>query len=83
MNRKALLSIVTLLVSLSLAGNPLGQAHPTSSPAPPSTITRPDSIQDTGMYNYWAGMSGQGRADGALLENWLSTASLCLGNRYW
>jgi Tfp pilus assembly protein PilF len=44
----------------------LGQTHnPTS--APPSTITRPGSIQDSGLYDYWADMSAQGRAGGALL----------------
>jgi Tfp pilus assembly protein PilF len=40
----------------------LGQAR--STPAPP---TRPESIQDSGIYDYWADMSGQGRAGGALL----------------
>jgi tetratricopeptide (TPR) repeat protein len=39
----------------------------TSAPAPPSNITRPDSIQDSGFYNYWANMSAQGRAGGVLL----------------
>lgn len=38
-----------------------------STPAPPSNITRPDSIQDSGFYNYWANMSAQGRAGGVLL----------------
>jgi Tfp pilus assembly protein PilF len=38
-----------------------------STPAPPSTLTRPDSIQDSGFYNYWANMSAQGRAGGVLL----------------
>jgi tetratricopeptide (TPR) repeat protein len=42
------------------------QTH-ASAPAPPSTLTRPDSIQDSGFYNYWAGMSAQGRAGGVLL----------------
>jgi len=37
-----------------------------SMPAPPSNITRPDSIQDSGFYGYWTNMSGQGRAGGAL-----------------
>lgn len=36
-------------------------------PTPPDTITRPGSIQDSGLYNYWNQMSGQGRAGGALL----------------
>jgi len=40
----------------------VGQAR--STPAPP---TRPESIQDSGLYDYWADMSGQGRAGGALL----------------
>ena len=38
-----------------------------TTPQPPSTITRPDSIQDSGFYNYWANMSAQGRAGGVLL----------------
>jgi tetratricopeptide (TPR) repeat protein len=42
------------------------QTH-SSTPAPPSTLTRPDSIQDSGLYNYWATMSAQGRAGGVLL----------------
>ena len=42
------------------------QTHQTS-PQPPSTLTRPDSIQDSGFYNYWANMSAQGRAGGVLL----------------
>jgi Tfp pilus assembly protein PilF len=41
--------------------------HPTSTPAPPTTITRPESIQDSGLYDYWTEMSGQSRAGGALL----------------
>ena len=45
----------------------LGQMHPTSTPAPPTTITRPESIQDSGLYDYWTEMSGQSRAGGALL----------------
>jgi Tfp pilus assembly protein PilF len=35
--------------------------------APPSQVARPDSIQDSGFYNYWASMSGQGKAGGVLL----------------
>ncbi len=42
------------------------QTTHTSTPTA-STITRPDSIQDSGLYDYWAEMSGQGRAGGALL----------------
>ncbi len=32
-----------------------------------STINRPGSIQDTGLYNYWNQMTTQGRSGGALL----------------
>jgi len=59
------LTISSLLFFLSLRA--LGQTRPTSAPPPPSTITRPGSIQDSGLYDYWADMSGQGRAGGALL----------------
>lgn len=38
-----------------------------STPQPPSSATRPDSIQDSGFYDYWANMSQQGRAGGVLL----------------
>jgi len=66
MTAKALLRIASsLLLFFTLSA--LGQTHPTSTPAPPSTITRPESIQDSGLYDYWADMSGQGRAGGALL----------------
>jgi tetratricopeptide (TPR) repeat protein len=44
-----------------------GQGRPTPPPAAQATITRPGSIQDSGLYDYWADMSGQGRAGGALL----------------
>jgi len=43
-----------------------GQATHTSTPTT-NTITRPGSIQDSGLYDYWTQMSGQGRAGGALL----------------
>lgn len=56
------------LSSLLLLFGPsaLPQAQPTSTPST-STITRPGSIQDSGLYDYWADMSNQGRAGGALL----------------
>jgi hypothetical protein len=44
------------------------QGHlPPVTAAPPSTVARPDSIQDSGFYDYWANMSAQGRAGGVLL----------------
>ena len=49
-----------------LAQHALAQAR-TSTPPPPSRITRPESIQDSGLYDYWTQMSNQGRAGGALL----------------
>ena len=38
-----------------------------ATPQPPSSTTRPESIQDSGIYGYWTHMTDQGRADGALL----------------
>ena len=45
-------------------GPPPGVA---STPQPPDTFTRPDSIQDSGLYGFWTGMTNQGRAGGALM----------------
>jgi tetratricopeptide (TPR) repeat protein len=59
-----LASFLTVLSFSNFAGAQ-GTRQPT--PAAPSTITRPDSIQDSGLYGYWNNMSNQGRAGGALL----------------
>src|SRR5580704_247921 len=59
-------SCFLLILVAVLLGQALAQTH-ASAPAPPSTLTRPDSIQDSGLYNYWANMSAQGRAGGVLL----------------
>jgi Tfp pilus assembly protein PilF len=56
-----LLTLVSLQVRQAEA-----QVH-TSTPGPPSNIARPDSIQFSGLYDYWTMMSGQGRAGGVLL----------------
>ena len=61
--RRAILSILPFFLVLSASG----QTRPTSAPTATTTITRPGSIQDSGLYDYWADMSGQGRAGGALL----------------
>jgi Flp pilus assembly protein TadD len=69
MTAKAILRIVSTLLfffAFSFTLSALGQTH-VSTPTAPSTITRPESIQDSGLYDYWADMSGQGRAGGALL----------------
>jgi len=66
MTAKAFLRIVFLFL-LFFTLNALGQTRPTGAPGPPSTITRPESIQDSGLWDYWADMSAQGRAGGALL----------------
>lgn len=58
--------ILPFLLPLACTASAFGQTRPTSTPQQ-STITRPESIQDSGLYNYWADMSGQGRAGGALL----------------
>ncbi len=43
------------------------QGQRSTSAAPPSQVARPDSIQDSGFYNYWANMSAAGKAGGVLL----------------
>lgn len=60
--------VLMLFADIVFVGSPgaLAQGPPTA-PAPQTTITRPGSIQDSGLYDYWADMSGQGRAGGALL----------------
>lgn len=59
--------LVVTLLSLSIFASAQASPMRNSTPAPPSTTTRPDSIQDSGLYGYWNNMSGQGRAGGALL----------------
>ena len=51
---------------LSLSGVIQAQSHQTTA-QPPAQAARPDSIQDSGFYNYWANMSAQGKAGGVLL----------------
>jgi tetratricopeptide (TPR) repeat protein len=60
-------SFCLLLVLTGSEFNRAGAQTHASTSAPPSTLTRPDSIQDSGFYNYWANMSAQGRAGGVLL----------------
>jgi Tfp pilus assembly protein PilF len=60
-------SVVFLLMLIVGSWHMAAQTR-SPSPAPqPSSATRPDSIQDSGFYDYWAQMSGQGRAGGVLL----------------
>lgn len=59
-----ILSTPLLFLTLSAFGQ---TRTTTSTPAPPDTITRPGSIQDSNIYDYWADMSGQTRAGGTLL----------------
>jgi tetratricopeptide (TPR) repeat protein len=65
-----LISGIFLVFLSFFSPNVLGQR---GAPSPPSqtpttnTITRPGSIQDSGLYNYWKDMTGQERAGGALL----------------
>lgn len=64
---KAFLGIVSCSF-LFFTMRAMGQTRPSpSTPGPQTTITRPESIQDSGLYDYWADMTGQGRAGGALL----------------
>jgi tetratricopeptide (TPR) repeat protein len=57
------------LISFSMVGVwASGQAgRPAATATPPDTLTRPGSIQDSGLYDYWTEMSNQGRAGGVLL----------------
>ena len=59
--------IVFSILPFSLLWSAFGQTRSAPAPTPPPIITRPGSIQDSGLYDYWADMSGQGRAGGALL----------------
>jgi hypothetical protein len=59
------LILVLIGVAVQQAGAQ-GRIPPVTA-APPNTLTRPDSIQDSGFYGYWANMSAQGRAGGVLL----------------
>ncbi len=59
--------IILSILPFSLVLSAFGQARPNPTPTPPPAITRPGSIQDSGLYDYWADMTGQGRAGGALL----------------
>ena len=58
------ISLSFLFVVLSLTS--LWPQRPTSTPSA-STLTRPESIQDSGLYNYWNQMTTQGRSGGAFL----------------
>ena len=56
-----------LLVLIATTIVPSAAQTRSTAAAPPTQTTRPDSIQDSGFYNYWANMSGQGKAGGVLL----------------
>lgn len=58
----ALLALIFGTISLPAQTT---SAAPHHNPNP--VVTRPDSIEDTGIYGYWNGMTEQGRAGGALL----------------
>lgn len=62
----ALSCFVVVLFFLVAPDRIQSQTHATAA-QPPSTTTRPDSLQDSGFYDYWANMSAQGRAGGVLL----------------
>jgi len=57
------LSSLFLFVTVSA----LGQQVKIPPPGQTTTINRPGTIQDRGLYDYWTDMSGQSRAGGALL----------------
>jgi tetratricopeptide (TPR) repeat protein len=64
----SLVLFLSISFSISaLAQAPVSPGMSVANPQSPDSITRPDSIGDLGMYDYWGGMSGQGRAGGVLL----------------
>lgn len=65
MNRQFFLLLAYFVFLSSLACGQSVQPR-TAAPTPPSKLTRPESIQDSGLYNYWTHMTGQQRAGGAL-----------------
>ena len=70
MSNNAILRTVSFLILLFFTLSTLAQRTPPQIPPQgptASTITRPGSIQDSGLYNYWADMSTQGHVGGALL----------------
>ncbi len=62
----AFFSFLIFVTTAAMVQPGAAQTHSTTA-APPTQVTRPDSIQDSGLYNYWANMSGQGKAGGVLL----------------
>jgi hypothetical protein len=58
----ALLTLLLVGVSISARAQTAPPHH-----NPNAVVTRPDSIEDTGLYGYWNGMTEQDRAGGALL----------------
>lgn len=61
------LPILSMLAAIA-AGPDDAQAQARATAAqPPSSVARPDSIQDSGFYNYWANLNAQGKAGGVLL----------------
>ncbi len=63
-------TVVFCLIVFPFTGAAQRQPPPPSAPPPGGRVnvpTRPDSIQDSGLYGYWTNMTQQGRAGGALL----------------
>ena len=73
MGRVVFCFLSCVLLAMSTASLAESQTRPSAppnlpaGPRPPDTITRPDSIADSGPYGFWSQMTNQGRAGGALL----------------
>jgi hypothetical protein len=55
------------LIPVSISARAQVTLSPPHTHNPNPVVARPDSIQDTGLYEYWSGMTEQDRAGGALL----------------
>lgn len=64
---KSITALPAILVFAVLASAQHTPPPPAVTTMPQSRVTRPDSIQDAGLYGYWNHMTDQDRAGGALL----------------
>lgn len=77
--RDKLLFVALFPLTFSFAGTAIAQSTlppPAVTTLPMPKPTRPESIQDTGLYGYWTHMTDQDRAGGALLGRVVITGEM-------